>query len=222
VFPGARYLLFGFGDRHYLLARGRGLSLLRALLPGPGIVLVTGLPLLPEIDEPADQSSVIRLDLSVQQSGKLQTFIWNSLSRRDGAAVPVQQGPYPGSLYYETPLRYSALHTCNTWAAEALRSAELPVRSAGVGLAGQLWHQVQRMQRAQRAGLPRGTPQRSTPVSHLQGGLCHPRTPAWLPIGANDDRCPGRRRIAAADASGQAKEAGTRHPQRISLSGSLS
>jgi hypothetical protein len=41
--------------------------------------------------------------------------------------------------------RYSALYTCNTWAADTLRSAGLPVRSTMTLLAGQLWRQVTRL-----------------------------------------------------------------------------
>ena len=42
---------------------------------------------------------------------------------------------------------YSAVHTCNTWAAETLRAGGLPVHAAGVIFAGQLWTQMSRLQR---------------------------------------------------------------------------
>ena len=41
--PAARYLLFGFGNSHYLLDKDQGLGgMLAALWPGPGLMLVTG------------------------------------------------------------------------------------------------------------------------------------------------------------------------------------
>ena len=44
-FPAAQYLVFGFGDRHYLLAQDRGFGgMLAALWPGRGLMLATGLP----------------------------------------------------------------------------------------------------------------------------------------------------------------------------------
>ncbi len=43
-FATARYLFFGFGDRHYLMTRNKNAPLvLRALWPGPALVLVTAL-----------------------------------------------------------------------------------------------------------------------------------------------------------------------------------
>jgi hypothetical protein len=47
-FPGAQFLFFGFGDRHYLLANNRHFaSMLAAVWPGPGIILATGLKATP-------------------------------------------------------------------------------------------------------------------------------------------------------------------------------
>lgn len=141
--PGARYLLFGFGDRQYLLAQGHGLSLLKALLPGPGAILVTGLPTTPEVAVGA--SHVVRIEVPPKQAKRVQAFVWNSFTTHAGVARPIRVGPYAGSLYYASPQRYSLLHTCNNWAAQALESARLPIHSSGVELAGQLWHQVRQL-----------------------------------------------------------------------------
>jgi hypothetical protein len=137
---GSRYLLFGFGDRHYLLHRDAG-NLLAALWAGPGIILVTSLRSRPEDIFASD--SVVRLAVTPQQMRDLQAFIWYALGARD-SPTPLAPGPYPESAYYESAFRYSAMYTCNTWAADALSSAGLPVDSAGVAFAWQLWHQVQR------------------------------------------------------------------------------
>jgi hypothetical protein len=141
-FPGSRYLLFGFGDRRYLV---RGGNLLAALWPGPGIILATSLRT-PQLGDAFGDENVIQLRLSTQQMRALQGFIWATLLSHEGSAKSLAPGPYPGSAYYEAVQRYSALHTCNTWAAEALKSGELPVESVGVEFAWQLWHQVQRLQ----------------------------------------------------------------------------
>jgi hypothetical protein len=79
----------------------------------------------------------------------LQGFIGRTFAWRDGAIEPVLPGSHAVgsySAYYESVQRYSALHTCNTWAAEALKSAELPVSSSGVEFAWQLWEQVRRLE----------------------------------------------------------------------------
>ncbi len=138
-FPGVNYLSFGFGDRHYLLHK-HGLSMLAALWPGPGLVLATGLRATPE--EAFGQNEVVRLSVSGAQLSDLQQFLWRTLSAHDGRVAPLQPGPYSGSLYYDSSQRYSAVHTCNTWAAEALKSAGLSIRSTGVEFAGELWVQV--------------------------------------------------------------------------------
>jgi hypothetical protein len=151
-FAGAKYLFFGFGDQHYLVAGSRkSPSMLRALWPGPALVLVTA------INDPAaafGASQVIELALRPAEARAVQAFIRASMS---GATLtPLAPGPYADSAFYAAGLRYSALHTCNTWAAEALQAGDQPIHARGVILAGQLWSQALRLARAA--------------VTQLQGG----------------------------------------------------
>jgi hypothetical protein len=149
-FPGTQYLLFGFGDRHYLLDQDRGVGgALAALWPGPGVMLVTGLTT--TLQAAFGEDNVIEIPVTTAQLGDAQAFVWRGLSAQNGLA-PLQTGPYEGSLYYSATQRYSAFHTCNTWAAEALQAAGLPVHSIGVELSAQLWMQVQRLGHPQAAG----------------------------------------------------------------------
>ena len=148
--PKARYILFGFGDMHYLLSAHHGSSSLAAALwPGRGIMLVTGLAGTPQQAFAAQQ--IIELDLSPDDAHALQEWIWNAFVTQDGSASVYRPGPYEGSLYYLSNLSYSALHTCNTWAAESLKAGHFKVRSKGVLFAAQLWSQVRRLQRTERA-----------------------------------------------------------------------
>ena len=159
--PGARYLFFGFGDRRYLMSAHHGApAMLTALWPGAGLILVTGLTTVP--GEAFGAGHVIRLAVSQSQRMAAQQFIWRSLqvpgSESPDGIVPVfARGPYEGSVYYASRARYSALHTCNTWVAELLEALGLPVRSKGVMLAGQLWHQVRRLAAAQSLPAPNPT-----------------------------------------------------------------
>lgn len=146
-FPGAQYLFFGFGDRQYLHAAHHGAPiLLRALWPGQGLVLATALGAAPTAAFSRD--SVVELSISRDALAKVQFFIWSALSPAQRGAFEGQggergiPGPYRGSVFLDSSTTYSALHTCNTWAAEALHSGGLPVRSRGVIFAGQLWRQV--------------------------------------------------------------------------------
>jgi Protein of unknown function (DUF2459) len=77
--------------------------------------------------------------------------VWRSLETRDDNLIAHEPGPYDDSVYFLAVARYSALHTCNTWGAEALRSAGFRVHTAGVIFAGQLWSQAKRLKRAQGA-----------------------------------------------------------------------
>jgi hypothetical protein len=139
-FPGLRALLFGFGDRRWLLDRARSpLALLRALLPGPGAVLVTALATPPETA--FGPGHVVHLPLTSPQSDRLQDYLASSLDQGHrspgGRWQALAEGPYPGSVYLASPLVYSAGHTCNTWTAHALAAAGLPVDPTGVVFAEQ-------------------------------------------------------------------------------------
>jgi hypothetical protein len=140
---GSRYVFFGFGDRRYLLQRGTG-NLLLALWPGRGVILLTSLTVLSPA-EAFGPGDVVTLKVTPQQMEKLQTFMVRSLDAERAPPRRLAAGPYADSGYYDTSRTYSAFHTCNTWVAEALQAAQLPVHSAGVEFAGQLWVQVLRL-----------------------------------------------------------------------------
>jgi hypothetical protein len=145
-FPGERYLLFGFGDRRYLMAKHSHVpAMLGAVWPGQALMLLTGLAATP--GEAFGEKQVIALHVSPTQSKELQAFIAGSLQAvaSSGSFAVTAPGPYSGSLYFDSGLKYSGFHTCNTWAAEGLQRAELPVRSRGTLFAGQLWRQVAKL-----------------------------------------------------------------------------
>jgi hypothetical protein len=148
AYADSRYLLFGFGDRGYLL-HGGSANTVAALWPGRGLLMLTSLRA-PRPEDVFGEENVIRLPVTPQQMSDLQSFVRGTLAAPD-APERVPPGTYPEkgySAYYQSALRYSALHTCNTWAAEALQSAQLPLDSFGVEFSWQLWHQVLRLQRA--------------------------------------------------------------------------
>lgn len=145
--PRARYILVGFGDRHYLLSKGNRLTeLIGAVFPGRGVLLVTGLEATPEAAFGADE--VLEIDVPVPEEHALERFVASSLTQpSDGPAMPLAPGPYAGSVYFASSEHYSGLHTCNTWAAQALRAAGLPIESGGVVFAFQVWRQARRAAR---------------------------------------------------------------------------
>ena len=152
--PGARFVFFGFADKHYLLAKNHsGPVLLSALFPGASILLATGIANSPA--EGFGATHVVTLSATQDQMRDLQAFIWRSLRTQDDVLKVYRDGPYEGSAYFLGKPKYSAFHTCNTWGAEALRAAGFRVHTAGVIFAGQLWLQARRLKRLQdRAGGP--------------------------------------------------------------------
>lgn len=144
AFPGVRVLVFGFGDRTYLLHREHGLDdMLAALLPGAGAILVTALRGAPDAAFPPED--VVSLRISARQRARLTEFIAASFSRGDdGTHQKIANGPYPGSAFFASSVTYSLGFTCNTWTAEGLQSAGLPVRASGVLFAGGVMRQVRR------------------------------------------------------------------------------
>jgi hypothetical protein len=151
-FPGAGYLFFGFGDRRYLLAKKRNAPvLLAALWPGRGMILATGLASPPTLA--FGVRHVVALAVTVRQARDAQAFVWYSLDKRS-ENDPVRSyatGPYEGSLLFAATPKYSAFHTCNTWVAESLAAAALPIHGGGVIFAGQVWSQVRRLEKKQSA-----------------------------------------------------------------------
>jgi hypothetical protein len=144
-FPDAGYVLFGFGDKHYLdnIKNQHGIRMLGSLWPGRGIILVTTLHSAPRAAFGAGE--VIALGATDQQLRDSQDYVWMSLVKDSGEAKVYQPGPYEGAYYFAASIKYSALHTCNTWAAQTLRASGYAVRAQGVLFASQLWSQVRRL-----------------------------------------------------------------------------
>jgi uncharacterized protein (TIGR02117 family) len=140
---GARYLLFGFGDRGYLLTHHNGSGgAIEALWPGPAVILVTGLAAAPQSEHHKIQ--VVPIRVTPRQFQAAQEYIGRALITDRDQPQAVARAPSGDSVYFVARHRYSAIFTCNTWAAELLERADLRIDSAGVITASQLWPQVRR------------------------------------------------------------------------------
>ncbi|RLK31538.1 uncharacterized protein (TIGR02117 family) [Cupriavidus plantarum] len=127
----ARFLCFGFGDRGYLLSADRGtwttlLALLSALIPGDGAILLTVLRDTPAAAFGSDKA----VRAGVDQAGlqRLRTFLLHAV-RTDttGAAMHLGDSTYPGEIFLAATATYNGLYTCNTWTADGLRAAGIPI-----------------------------------------------------------------------------------------------
>ena len=138
VFPRARTLMFGYGKRTFFTAKVETPSdYLLGPFPGDAVIQVTGLLVSPPLAYPA--TDVLALALPPGGTRALSDFIWNQLGK-DHVGEPrlVAPGNFPGSIFYAARTEYTLAHTCNTWVAEALRAAGLPVAPAGVIFSSQV------------------------------------------------------------------------------------
>ena len=114
-FPGARYLVFGWGARDYYMARNPGLGdILRALAPGPAVMLAIPLQMAPEAFFGA--SNVVVMHVSPDGLLRLSEHVWSYLAM-DKERLPrrIGTGPFPQSIFYTSTGTYNLGHSCNTW-----------------------------------------------------------------------------------------------------------
>lgn len=137
-FPGVRYLTLGFGERAYLTSRQVTVGqTLRALLPSQSAMLVTALKAPPAAAFGA--GNVVVLHVTADGLANLQATIWDDLEHSAaGEPAMLGRGPYVGSEFYASRGTYDMFHTCNTWTAQMLDAAGLPVSASGVIFAGQV------------------------------------------------------------------------------------
>ncbi len=146
-YPGAEALSFGFGDRAFVLHHGID-DALGALLPNPGLILLTVLNTTPTAAFGA--AHVVALPVTRGGFDAISAYVWNSLASENGRLPPPYgNGPYPGSVFYASRVTYDAFETCNTWVARALHAGGLPIDAAGVLFASQVMSQARALDPAQ-------------------------------------------------------------------------
>ncbi len=127
------YLSFGWGDRQFFMNSSFDpLTIFDVLfLPGSSVMHVWGHP---EPKLKLDDFELKQVNLSQAQYLKLTEFINDTFVRKaspvenrsaDDRVTYLKQGLYSNSGFYEAKGSYSALRTCNSWTAEALRVADV-------------------------------------------------------------------------------------------------
>jgi len=142
-FPSAQYLEFSWGDKDYFPAPNGGVGLvLKAAFWSSGSVLhVVGFRDTVEKTFPA--AEIIEIVLSEESFQRLIKFISDTFSRpHPPAPAEPRPGLFPNGRFYSAEGNFSILRTCNTWVAEALRAAGLPISPSYVITAGNLDNQV--------------------------------------------------------------------------------
>lgn len=144
AFPEALYLEVGWGDRDFYQAPKAGLGLLlQAALRSPAsVLLVIGMPT--TVTQYFPRGDIIAIPLSRRGLEALATFV-HATYKRDAAGQTIPLGPgnwHKHSMFYLAEGEYSLLNTCNSWTAQALQAAGLPIRTTRK--TGGLLRQLQR------------------------------------------------------------------------------
>jgi uncharacterized protein (TIGR02117 family) len=152
-YPTAQYLEFGWGDTEFYRTRDAGVSLAirAAFLSKASALHVVGLPTRPE--QASAAGDVVEIRLSRPGLDALARFVDGSFDREgQRVAWPRGQGLYGDSAFYAARGHYHLLYTCNTWIADALRAAGLPITPVYAMTAGNLMWQVSRLPKTSREG----------------------------------------------------------------------
>jgi uncharacterized protein (TIGR02117 family) len=121
-----RYLSFGWGDRAFFMDNSHDLKTVFAalFLPTPTVMHVWGHSDLKELHPPTFELK--QVNLTRKNYLALMSFISQGFQQNVHHQVQyLKKGLYPESGFYEAVGSYSLLQTCNTWTADALRTANV-------------------------------------------------------------------------------------------------
>jgi uncharacterized protein (TIGR02117 family) len=152
-FPSAEYLEFSWGDRDYFPApdAGIGLAIKAAFWSSGSILHVVGFR--EAVENVFPSVEIIDIDLSEENFQRLINFISDTFSRPDPPApAEARPGLFPNGRFYAAEGKFSLFRTCNTWVAEALSSAGLPIRPNYVFTAANLGNQLRPFSAGQTRG----------------------------------------------------------------------
>lgn len=142
-FNGKYWIEFGWGDADFYQATGEDVLLgLKALFVPTGAVMhVHGFNGSPASNFP--KSEIIEMHFTPEGYERLLAFIRASFAHdQAGKPIPLGDGLYGLSRFYEGTGTYSMFNTCNTWVAKALAAGGFPIDPADVGTVGQFLEQV--------------------------------------------------------------------------------
>jgi len=142
-FPSAEYLEFSWGDRDYFPAPdgGLGLALKAAFWSSGSILHVVGFK--DGVQNAYPNAEIIEIPLSEEGFQRMVKFISDTFSRPH-SPMPAEARPglFSNGRFYAAEGKFSLFRTCNTWVAEALSAAGLPIRPSHVITAGNLSDQL--------------------------------------------------------------------------------
>jgi uncharacterized protein (TIGR02117 family) len=144
-FPEADYLEFGWGDGDYYQASdpGLGLAFKAAFWSSRSVLHVAGFK--GSVESYFRGSEIASVVVSDESFQRLVQFVSATFLRPQPMAPDQVPSSGPHGRFYRATGRFHLFRNCNTWVAEALQSAGLPVRPALAFTAGNLSYQTRRL-----------------------------------------------------------------------------
>lgn len=126
--PAATHFLFGFGKRSWMVAQTEKdvVALLAGPFPGEGVVQV--IPLFREPEGIVALEDRVRVPLPPDGLARLEAALAASFASFEPIARPA------GNDFFLASRGYTLAYTCNTWTADMLAMAGVPITAAGVVL----------------------------------------------------------------------------------------
>jgi uncharacterized protein (TIGR02117 family) len=128
-FEGSEFVEIGWGDEGFYRAEAinSGLAIQAIFFSRGSVIHVLGLREHPTIHYTDYLVDLYRIRITEQGMTRLNDFVERAFQTSpDGSAKPIQPG-LTGGYFYWARGRYSALHTCNHWLADALRTTGFPI-----------------------------------------------------------------------------------------------
>lgn len=142
-FPAAQLIEFSWGDKDYFPDPQSGVfaAVKAALWSGGSVMHLVGFS--GTVDNFYRGAAVTELRLNPPAYSRMVDYI-NDTFARDKSLGRARAAPglFPDSRFYPAGRSFSLLRTCNTWVAEALELAGLPISSGLVITAGNLQSQL--------------------------------------------------------------------------------
>ena len=145
-FADARFVEFSWGDKDYFPDPDSGFSMaLKAAFWSSGSVLhLVGFN--DDLRNFYPKAEIIELSLSPAATDRLVGFLSHSFLRPNlKGRARASLGLYDYSRFYPSSRKFSLTNTCNTWVAQTLETAGLPISANRVITAGQLSEQIDKI-----------------------------------------------------------------------------
>jgi len=122
------YIEFGWGDKGFYQAEEitSGLTLRAIFLPTPSVIHAVAVPR--NVETYFGNSEVEKLCLTHSELSSLIKFVEGSFHKdENGNVVPLKNGIYGNSQFYQGTGDYYLMNTCNKWTAKGLKSLGMDI-----------------------------------------------------------------------------------------------